>query len=352
MKTMAVILVASCLVGCDFFGADERRAEAQRLKQQRQEQESMAVERKSNAEALESYVANRCRMIDTKLIALTNTLTGLQLDANALENACAKVAKGVDKDGKELSYEVRVLRMLKDETVNRLALKYLSSGFVFQAEEFIAKVRDIRAAEAKYQQAVKKSEDAYDASLSASKGWVGGSKSQRDSELSRLRKEIADLERLRQATRRELVASGSQRREWQNKMADYEREIAKKRSQIDCLRNPDFNRRIEARAANERHQLQRRAADAKETELREIDYRLKPKVSVIKTAEEVNAATIGKLRAEIASRIDGLLTERTKWERKIEIAREIEVAIPVSDLGELKRLKDRVDRELSLTAAR
>lgn len=352
MKAMVIILVASCLAGCDFFGADERRAEAQRLELQRQEQERMASERKSNAEALKTYVVNRCRMIDAKMSALTNTLSGLQADANALENACAEVAKGVDKDGKELSYEVRVLRMLKDETVNRLALKYLSSGFAFQAEEFIAKVRDARAAEAKYQQAVKKSEDAYDASLSASKGWVGDSKNQRDSEVSRLRKEIADLERLRQTTRRELVASGSQRREWLNKMSDYEREIAKKRSQIDYLRNPDANRRIEARAADERHQLQRRAADAKETELRDIDRRLKPKVSVIKTAEEVNAATIGKLRSEIVSRIDGLVTEKAKWERKIEIAREIEVAIPVSDLGELKRLKDRADRELALTVAR
>ena len=351
MKTIVIVLVASCLSGCDFFAADERRAEAQRLEQQRQEQERVASERKSNAEALKAYVANRCRMIDAKMSALTNTLAGLQADASALENACAAVA-GLDKEGKELSYEVRVLRMLKDETVNRLALKYLSSGFTFQGEEFIAKVRDARAAEAKYQQAIKKSEDAYEASLNASKGWVGGSKNQRDSEVSRLRKEIAELERLRQTTRRELVASGSQRREWSNKMHDYEREIAKKRSQIDYLRNPDANRRIEARAASERDSLVRSAARAKETELRDIDYRLKPKVSVIQVAEEVNAATIGKLRAEITSRIDGLVTEKAKWNRKFEIAREIEVSIPVSDLGELKRLKDRADRELALTDVR
>ena len=141
------------------------------------------------------------------------------------------------------------------------------------------------------------------------KKWASASRAQRDGEIRRLEREIDNLVKKRQTTRRTMMATESVRREWENKMRDYEAEIERKRRQIDYLRNPDANRAIETRAVTRAQDIQRTAVRIKEERDYNIHRRMKPQVSVMDITEEIGKNTIDKLRAEIKKKIDAKESE-------------------------------------------
>ena len=73
---------------------------------------------------------------------------------------------------------------------------------------------------------------------------------------------------------------------------------------------------------------------------------MKPQVSVMDITEEIGKNTIDKLRAEIKKKLDAKEAEVKVLLKKVEIAHEILISIPISDMGELNRLKARADKEL------
>lgn len=342
MKLFFVAIVLIVFSGCDFFGRDQDRELAYRIEKDRQEAEQ--TERIEKSEAMRVYLNAKCKLVEEKLLSVNKELDVLHKDAAELEEETAQMI--ADSDRGESRYEVQLLKILKNKKINDLAVKYLSSGFGLQAEEFIEKVREARFEERRFNEALKKSQELYDEASKSSEGWVGASREQRDTEIRRLENEIRMIEQRRKSTRREMISSDSYRREWMNKMNDYEEEIRRKRLQIDYLRNPDVNRNIETRAANRVQDLQRMAVRTKEERDFNIHRRLKPKVTVTEVADTIAAKTIEKLRDELKRRIGDKELERKKLKEKTDIAKEILIAIPVSDLGELNRLRSKADNEL------
>lgn len=342
------ILGLVAVAGCDFFGSSSEsklKLEQMRLEQQRAEQE--AEQKEKRADSLKAYVSGMAKLVDERRIAASNRLAAVTRDSEALENAALRVMAEKDKQGKDLSNEVKMLRMLKDADVNALAVKYLSAGFSVQAESFVEKIRAARDGESRYQGALQRSEAAYDGAMEEIRGLVGSSKNQREAEIRRLKNEIGTLEKKRATTRREMVAAGSQRREWLNKMSDYESEIAKKRWQVDALQNPHSIRHVEAQAANERQTIQDRASAEHRIQLADIDRRLKPKETVLSVTTEMEAQTLGKLRAEIQRQKREMASAYQDLERKHGVSKELLLAIPVANLQELERIRVRADRELA-----
>ena len=131
-----------------------------------------------------------------------------------------------------------------------------------------------------------------------------------------------------------------------NKMGDYENEINRKRRQIDYLRNPDANRAIETRAVTRAQDIQRTAVRIKEERDYNIHRRMKPQTSAMAITDEMAKNTIDRLRAEIKKKLDATEAEEKSLLKKSEIAQAIVISIPVSDTGELNRLKARADKEL------
>jgi hypothetical protein len=239
-----------------------------------------------------------------------------------------------------------LLRILRNKTVNELAVKYLAEGFPLQSEEFIERIRNARLEEKRFKDALRKSDEQLDAAVEESKNWADASRTQRDAEIRRLEREIEKLEKLRQTTRRTMMTTESVRREWMNKMRDYEQEINRKRRQIDYLRNPDANRAIETRAVTRAQDIQRTAVRIKEERDYNIHRRMKPQTSVMAITDEMAKNTIDRLRAEIKKKLDATEAEEKSLLKKSEIAQAIVISIPVSDTGELNRLRARADKEL------
>jgi chromosome segregation ATPase len=313
---------------------------------EREQAERVRQERVDKVNAMRTYLDSKCKLVRERLQSVTNELQTVKDDAVKLENEVLQIVSSPGKNGQELSYEVRLLRILRNKAVNELAVKYLAEGFSLQAEEFIEKVRKARSEEKIYKDALRKSEEQLDAAFEESKNWARASRAQRDAEIRRLEREIDELEKKRQSTRRTMMGAESVRREWKDKMWDYRAEIDKKRAQIDYLRNPDANRAIETRAVSRAQDVQRTAINLKEERDYNIHRRMKPQTSVMAIADEMGRNTIDKLRAAIKKKLDGKEGEMKLLLRKMEIAQEIVISIPVSEMGELNRLKARADREL------
>ena len=303
-------------------------------------------ERIDKANAMRTYLDAKCKIVQKKLQTVTNELQMLRADAEKLENEVSRIVSAQGKDGSELSYEVRLLRILRNKTVNELAVKYLAEGFSLQSEEFIERIRNARLEEKRFKDALRKSDEQLDAAVEESKNWADASRTQRDAEIRRLKREIEKLEKLRQTTRRTMMTTESYRREWMNKMGDYEQEISRKRRQIDYLRNPDANRAIETRAVTRAQDIQRTAVRIKEERDYNIHRRMKPQTSAMAITDEMAKNTIDRLRAEIKKKLDATEAEEKSLLKKSEIAQAIVISIPVSDTGELNRLRARADKEL------
>jgi hypothetical protein len=332
------------LCGCDFFGEKEDRAAAYRMEREQAERDRQ--ERIDKANAMRTYLDSKCKIVQRKLQSVTNELQMLRTDAEKLECEVSRIVSEQGKDGKELSYEVRLLRILRNKTVNELAVKYLAEGFSLQSEEFIERIRNARLEEKRFKDALRKSDEQLDAAVEESKNWADASRTQRDAEIRRLKSEIEKLEKLRQTTRRTMMGTESDRREWMNKMGDYEQEISRKRRQIDYLRNPDANRAIETRAVTRAQDIQWNAISIKEKRDLNIHRRMKPQTSAMAITDEMAKNTIDRLRAEIKKKLDVKEVEAKSLLKKLEIAQEIVISIPVSDMGELNRLRARADKEL------
>ena len=344
MRFWLSVLICLLLCGCDFFGEKEDRAAAYRMEREQAERDRQ--ERIDKANAMRTYLDAKCKIVQKKLQTVTNELQMLRADAEKLENEVSRIVSAQGKDGKELSYEVRLLRILRNKTVNELAVKYLAEGFSLQSEEFIERIRNARLEEKRFKDALRKSDEQLDAAVEESKNWADASRAQRDAEIRRLEREIEKLEKLRQTTRRTMMGTESDRREWMNKMGDYEHEINRKRGQIDYLRNPDANRAIETRAVAIAQDIQRTAVRNKEERDYNIHRRMKPQTSAMAITDEMAKNTIDRLRAEIKKKLDATEAEEKSLLKKSEIAQAIVISIPVSDTGELNRLRARADKEL------
>ena len=344
MRFWLSVLICLLLCGCDFFGEKEDRAAAYRMELEQAARDRQ--ERIDKANAMRTYLDAKCKIVQKKLQTVTNELQMLRADAEKLENEVSWIVSAQGKDGKELSYEVRLLRILRNKTVNELAVKYLAEGFSLQSEEFIERIRNARLEEKRFKDALRKSDEQLDAAVEESKNWADASRTQRDAEIRRLKSEIEKLEKLRQTTRRTMIGTESDRREWMNKMGDYEQEISRKRRQIDYLRNPDANRAIETRAVTRAQDIQRTAVRIKEERDYNIHRRMKPQTSAMAITDEMAKNTIDRLRAEIKKKLDATEAEEKSLLKKSEIAQAIVISIPVSDTGELNRLRARADKEL------
>ena len=357
-RTSCLFLLAGLIAGCDPFGSsrnEQLALERQRQEDVRREQE----EHERYAKALTEYANGKQKLVK-------ETIGRLEGDARALKDDIEKLSKiiasgGAEKDsaGKELPIETKLLRLLRNSEINDLAKKYLSADFVFLQNEFVDRVRDARADEARYRKAQAQSEDAYLQSFEEVKKWVNATKEQRDAEISRLQGEIGSWERrrvdyhksLHDLEKKVLVGNVSQERERRErlavigrKIADADHEILRKRGQIDFLRKPTTNAGMESQAAYRKQDVQRQANSQRDRELYTIDRYYKPKVTVAEVVAEMSKKTIERLQGAMAEKSQATEKELADAKRKDVEIRECLLAIPISNMAELKALRSKMEK--------
>lgn len=356
--TCLFLLTVFAAAGCDPFGNSQN----EQLALERQRQEDVRREREEQekfAKALAEYANGKQTLIKETIGRLEGDVRVLKDDIEKLSKVIAAGDEEKDSSGKVLSLETKLLRLLRNPEVNDLAKKYLSSDFVLLQNEFVDRVRNARADESRYRKALSQSDATYSEALKESQKWVNSTKEQREAEISRLQGEIGSLERrrvdyqktLHDLEKKVLVGNISQERERRERLAvigqkitDADYEISRKRRQVDFLRNPTANAGMESRAAQQKQNVQSQANNQRDRELYTIDRYYKPKVTVAGVVSETSRKTIEKLQGAMAEKSQTAERELADAKRKEVEIKECLLAIPVSNMTELKALRTKMGK--------
>lgn len=370
VKSMIALASSAILfAGCDMDPIGDKREERKREAEERTQAERAQKELESQREAMTKYATGKRQMFQSRLFEIQQTEKSLRSDLTTLTTIIDNTMSEKDASGKDRKYETKVLRILKNAEVNALASKYLASDFSGIVATYVERVRDARTAEAKYDAAVRDVDEIYGANIKETRKWAQMTHQQRENEINRLRKEIADLESRRERTlheykditgrsakmglsqRRSVTMMGETERMQSTdnknaingKLRDIEYQLDVKRNQIDSLMSPDSQNKLANRTAIATQTRQTDAINTRRTAMLDIDRRLKPKKSVTDIIAEFETDTIGKLRKTISDKISALDGETKSLKEKIALADEIILAIPLYDQGEIKRQRQKLE---------
>lgn len=376
VKSMIALASSAILfAGCDMDLMGEKREERKRAAEERANEERARKELESQREAMTRYTTGKRQLFQSRLSEVMQAEKSLRSDLNTLTTVIDNTMSDKDAGGKDRKYETKILRILKNAEVNALASKYLASDFSSIVAIYIERVRDARAADARYAAALDNTESMYKAGIEETKNWSEKSQKQRDVEITRLQKEIKELEStrdrvlkeyrnltrsensrvtttMRSNTDRFAVVGDTTDRDQQrrdsamvleHRMSDLDSQINVKRNQIDYLRNPAEMNRQDNRALVAAQSRQMDAVNTRRSALSDINRQLKPKKSVTDVIAEFEADTIGKLRKTISDKITALDGETKSLKEKIALADEILLAIPLYDQGEIKRQRQKLE---------
>ena len=352
------ILVALCCVGLWQWNKkseearQERALEYQRMVEKKESEEKQRAAMTTFANAMRQHYADKCKAVE-------RDVADCRKDSARLTEIVSKIMSEKDSKGKDLAYDEKILQILRHTDVNAFAMKYLGSDFAGIPDEMAERIQDTREAEEKYAAAVKAVDSAYSESMQRAGTWAKMTAQQRDAEFARLNKEIKRLEAKRDKEQKEyktiskLLIKGDEHTEREReaqsrvimrRLHDTESEIRKRRYQIDYLRNPQQISQVEANMVSQAQRRQNEANNLRQQAMYDIDRRLKPKKSLVDVATEFETKTVGRLRKTLADKIAEGEKEAKTLKEKLSKAEEFLLAIPVTDLQELKQRKAKLEK--------
>ena len=299
-------LLVAFLAGCDMDLTGEKREERMREAQEREQEEKTRRETEAQRDAMTKFATGKRQFFKARLSEVVGEENALRVDLKTLTTVVADAMSEKDAQGNERKYESKVLRILKNPEVNALATKHLASDFSSVVATYVERVREARAADAKYAAAIESTEAIYTAGVGETKDWSKASQKQRDAEISRLQKEIKELETSRErilkeykavtrnegrrtsvkhlsALDNELLQRDDAVKVYERRLGDIERQLVVKRRQIDYLTSPEAMNLQANRTLDAAQRRQRDAIDTRRSALADINRQLKPKKSLVDT---------------------------------------------------------------------
>ena len=358
MKSVGWIIALVALVGVYLWLHQKKVQEemAERAMEQRRMEEKKEVEDRQRT-AMKTFAEGMRKHREDEKKAAEREQATLRADSVKFSEAVSKIMAEKDEKGEDQKYETKILHILRNADVNALALKYLGSDFTVVTAEYVARVREAYAAEAKYAAAVKSVDSAYDETMKRSSEWAKMTAAQRDAEFVRLNKEISRLEAKRAKDQQEykniskLYIKGDSHMEKEHnarvdvirhRLSDVDAEIEKRRRQIDQLRHPSAVSSVEAQMTTRTQVEQNRADYNRRYAMTDIDRRLKPKKALVDIVAEVESNTVGKLRATITNKIAEVEKKVKAMTEKLTAVEEFLLAVPVESIQELTRRKSKL----------
>jgi len=348
LSAFSVVLIAGCDRLFDNGSKEKAAAEARREAQVVREE---TTDFRAN---MEKFVAGKIEIVTANCAEATKRHWEVRKDVDDFAAASAKIMGEKKPDGTEMAWESRHLRLLRDKKVNELAVKYLAGDFSAAAARFIENVKAAMQEERRYFDAIRSTDSAYADNLKETSKWANSTVEQREGEIRKLNDEIYRLESSRKDllieiekfSRGKLVGGVQQERERKDhlgalnyRLKDMDNEIRKKRAQVDKIRQPEQNQGIERKAVSESVNVQRRVTDNRRLAMDDINRYLKPKKMVSDVVAECEKDTTGRLQAALSEQLVAARHEEESLKRMVTSLKEAKLAIPVSDLAELQRIR-------------
>lgn len=338
--------VTVLMSGCDFFKSKNEKVEIMKLEQKKAEQD--AIQKKDAAAALKTYIEGKCQLIISDAKAVANDIAKLDADAVKLEKAVAAELGGVEVTNESVTAVTAFANVLRNPVVNELAQSYLAAGFSAQCGLFVDRTKAAMEAERAYRSAIKEVQATYAKNSESGANWQKSSSSERSAEIYRLKQDISRLERNLSLEQKKLHGNRVQETQRRVNIGDYEEQLRTKRRLLDRLLDPANASRVEEDAARSQMSLRERARSEWSIRLLEVERRFKPKVTASDIVRETEAQTIGALRKAIQTRKAVLAEKQAGLEAQVRTAKEALLEVPVCDESELRQLRLKMDRALTV----
>ena len=357
---LITIVFAMLFVGCDdIFNIGGKKAaelEARERAEQRAQAEAKRDEQDRFAEQLRRTVDLKITDAKESVKNINERLQSYRADIKQFNDCVREGMAEKRANGEEADIETKLLHLMRNQEISKLALKYLSGDFSSIAAEFIERIRTARAAEKRYEVAIKQIDEAYAQEIAESKKWVNATNAQREKEEKRLKQEINELTRKRDTvqkefssnTKRGLIGSSQLEREQSDKrrvvsarLNELDNEIDKRRRQLETLRNPAAERWTASTLQN----VQRVNSVAnlnRERATYTAGHNIKPKQSVHEIVKEYEQKTIGLLRDKLQTVEKQLAGELELANAKIIELKKLQQNIPISTMPQLQKIRDQL----------
>ena len=352
-RIMIAVAVGMLLAGCDFELPSRRKAKEEAIRQEAVRQEQKETERaqtQSACAALQQFVSVRLLLLKSSGEKIDKELEELRADRRKMSARLDELSEKsmADKDG---TRESALFAVLKDETINELAFKYLGNDFVTIRSEFAEKVRRALKQEQQKKAALDRNRAAYDKAVESGRAKVEQSQQEIASAATRLKQEIKDEERRLQNLRRHSMPTGpNERKRHESAIREAETHLDNLRSRYSSMRIVE-DQSIQANDASRVFDMTRTQAirERKEADA-EVLLQTKNLITAFELAEAYETLTVKKLDGVIYEKLLEVRSRKDLLAEQILFLSSVTNGIERLDLTGLKHVRTDVEREIARKA--
>ncbi len=349
-RIMIVAVVGILLAGCDYEWPSQRKAKEEAIRQQavRQEQKESERERQQGeCAALQQFVAVRLQLLKASDEKVDKELDDLKSDRRKMSLRLDELSEKsmADKNG---TRESALFAVLKDETINELAFKYLGNDFVTIRSEFAEKVRRALKQEQQKKAALDRNRATFDKAVESGRTKVEQSQQDIASAATRLKQEIKDEERRLQNLRRHSMPTGpNERKRHERAINEAENHLVILRSRYSSLQIVK-DQSVQANDASRVFDMARMQAirERKEADA-EVLLQTKGLITAFELAEAYETLTIKKLDGVIYEKSQEVRARKDLLAEQILFLSNVTNGIEKPDLAGVKRVRADVEREIA-----
>ena len=286
---------------------------------------------------LAHFAASRLKIIESDIALAEKDIAEVVEDRRILSARVSELSEKVFSD-KTAKRENALLALLKDETLNSLASRYLGGDFSLVRNEFISKVRDAYGRQKLREAALAANKAAFEAEVDGAAGKEARDEKERKSAIRKLQGKMENCERRLRYLRKEIMSSEQARRSRDSEIRDVESEMGDCRRQIA---------RLQSRNGSQSSTVRRQAFARLDAANKETEKKYKGGVSAFEVAEECENATIRKLESLLAMKEGLLRDEKYLLERRRLFISSVSSGIEKLGMNAIAKVRDDIEKALS-----
>lgn len=287
---------------------------------------------------LAHFAASRLKIIESDIALAEKDLAEVVEDRKRLSARVSELSEKVFSD-KTAKRENALLALLRDESLNSLASRYLGGDFSLIRNEFISKVREAHDRQKRKEAALAANKAAYEAEIAGQAGKEAMMEKELDANLKKLQVRLADRERRLRYLRKDITSSAQAKSKREREIRGTESEIRECRYQIS---------RLQSRSGNGSSSSVRRQALARlDSANKEVEGKYKGGVSAYEVAEECENSTLRKLEAELAARERQLRDAKFLFARRKLFISSVSSGIEKLDAAAIEKVRADIENALS-----
>ena len=347
-------LVGIAFSGCDFLDNFQRKkneAEAQIAQQTVVEpvrKEESRQQAKSECAALKHFVSVKLKMLAASRADVEKEMQQLSEDRKNLSKRISEISDNnmADKNG---TAATALNMMLKDETVNELAAKYLGEDFAMVRSEFVEKMREALRKERELKEAYERNQAKLERSMSEGNSRIKQARRELSNSVAELKANITRKENRLKSLRSEMKGSKERQRQREIEIRELEREVGSLKTDLQrATRTSSFTkaREDEFRTDQAHRQALREKRDEDERLARQSRNLERP----AQIAAEYEQQTVKRLLAELQKRSVVIAVRKNLLDEQVTYLRQATEGIDDLDVAGLKRVREDVDAGLAKKA--